>query len=198
MRATTLLLLFCSFTLSVEVGGNLIAQSEIQDQKQQVQSKDSENVPSATVTNTPISVEKARVRARILHETFHGTLQVMHRDFFREDEGRKIPSRSLEDVFSELKRSHEISLRWIAVDLEAMNIDNKPQSDFEKEAVRVLKSGKPEYESVIGNEFHFAGKIRLSATCLSCHASRRSSNDDRAAGLIISFPLKPSERVPKR
>lgn len=139
--------------------------------------------------NSPANIVEARGRARILHETLHGTLQVMHRDFFREDEGLKIPSRSLEDVFRELSRSYGVKLHWIAVDLKAMNVDNEPQSDFEKKAVRVLKSGKHEFESVVDNHYHYAGRIRLSAICLSCHASRRSSNDDRAAGLVITMPL---------
>jgi hypothetical protein len=37
----------------------------------------------------------------------------MHRDFFREDEKLTIPSRSLEDVFRELTRSHGVELRWL-------------------------------------------------------------------------------------
>lgn len=140
--------------------------------------------------HSPTTISEARSRARILHETLHGALQVMHRDFFREDEGLKIPSRSLEDVFSELARSYGVKLHWIAVDLKAMNVDNEPKTEFEKEAARILKSGKGEFESTTGDEFHFAGRIRLSATCLSCHASRRSSNDDRFAGLVITMPLK--------
>jgi len=140
--------------------------------------------------NAPQSVQEARGRARVLHETLHGALQVMHRDFFRDGERLKIPSRSLEDVFSELARSYGVKLHWIAVDLKAQNVDNEPKSDFEKQAARALKSGKAEFESVSASEFRFAGKIRLSATCLSCHASRRSNNDDRAAGLVIIMPMK--------
>lgn len=141
----------------------------------------------------PSSVAEARSRARLLHETLHGSLQVMHRDFFSKDEGLKIPSRSLEDVFDELARRYEVKLRWMAVDLKAMNVDNEPKTKFEKEAVRMLKSGKEEFESATESEFRFAGRIRLSATCLSCHASRRSSNETRFAGLIITMPLKKSE-----
>lgn len=192
MKTTHIFWAIYSLILTVGIGRGVVAQPGSDQQQKLVQSRDTENEQPAPASIAPISEDEARVRAQILHETLHGSLQVMHRDFFREDEDKNIPSRSLEDVFRELKRHHGISIRWIAVDLEAMNIDNKPKTDFEKEAVRVLKSGKPEYESVIGNEFHYAGKIRLSATCLSCHASQRSSNDDRAAGLIISFPLKPS------
>ncbi|WP_236696220.1 c-type heme family protein [Rhodopirellula islandica] len=142
-----------------------------------------------------LTVDEARARAMILHETLHGSLQVMHRDFFREDEGLSIPSRSLEDVFAELERTYGIELRWMAVDLKAMNIDNEPESKFEQEAVGVLRSGKNTHEAAADGVYRFAGKIRLSATCLSCHASRRSNNDDRAAGLVISIPLNRSDRT---
>jgi hypothetical protein len=70
-----------------------------------------------------------------------------------------------------------------------MNIDHEPKSEFEKEVVRAIKSGKQEFESVESNRYRFAGRIRLSATCLSCHASRRTSNDDRSAALVITMPL---------
>lgn len=140
--------------------------------------------------NVAHTVAEARGRARILHEALHGALQVMHRDFFREDEGLSIPSRSLEDVFKELARTYSVQLKWLAVDLAAMNQDNQAKTDFEKAAVRMLQSGKPEFESVTADEYRFAGRIRLSATCLSCHASRRSSNDERSAGLVIIMPLK--------
>lgn len=140
--------------------------------------------------HAPTTIVEARGRARLLHETLHGALQVMHRDFFREDEGLKIPSRSLEDVFRELARSHAIKLRWIAVDANAMDVDHEAKTKFEKDAVRSLKSGKEEFESVTDDEYRFAGRIRLSATCLACHASRRSSNDDRSAGLVIIMPTK--------
>lgn len=135
------------------------------------------------------SIVEARDRARLLHETLHGALQVIHRDFFREEESLKIPSRSLEDVFREIARQHNVKLRWIAVDLKAMNIDNEAESEFEKAAVKALKSGQSDYEQTADGEYRFAGRIRLSATCLSCHASRRSSNADRTAGLVIRMPL---------
>ncbi|MEZ6053534.1 MAG: DUF3365 domain-containing protein [Planctomycetaceae bacterium] len=152
--------------------------------------QETDSIATQINKNAPDTVVEARGRARILHETLHGALQVMHRDFFREDEGLNIPSRSLEDVFSELATSYGVELQWIAVDLKAMNVDNEPSSDFEKEAVRVLKTGQDEFESIADNRYRFVGKIRLSAICLSCHASARSSNDTRAAGLVISMPLK--------
>ncbi|MBL8854711.1 MAG: DUF3365 domain-containing protein [Planctomycetaceae bacterium] len=146
---------------------------------------------SSSVDDDAVSTkDEARQRARILHEVFHGTLQVIHRDYFREDNGLKIPSRSLEDVFAQLAENHGVQARWIAVDLKAMSIHNEPTTEFELDAVKAIKAGNAEYEAVVDGRFHFAGRIRLSSQCLSCHASRRTSNDDRSAGLIISMPLK--------
>jgi len=187
---TTLLLIGVSLVLSVWLSGSGVAQSG--SQAPATKSTDEQAAADSATQineNSPTTAIEARGRARILHETLHGTLQVMHRDFFREDEGLKIPSRSLEDVFSELAETWGVKLHWIAVDLKAMSVDNEPETDFEKEAARVLKSGKAEYESVSRKEFRFAGRIQLSAICLSCHASRRSSNDERAAGLVITMPL---------
>jgi hypothetical protein len=66
----------------------------------------------------------------------------------------------------------------------------KPRDDFEKEAVKQLGAGKPYYDTVDGSFYRFAGAIRLSSQCLKCHAPRRTSTDDRTAGLVISMPLR--------
>jgi len=135
---------------------------------------------------------EARTRARMLHETIHGALQVMHRDFFDPDQRLSIPSRSLEDVFKELGQSWQVSVHWLVVNAEAMNVDNEPRDDFEREAAKQLASGKPEYAVKDGNVYRFAGAIRLASQCLKCHAPRRTSTEDRVAGLVISMPLRGS------
>jgi hypothetical protein len=138
----------------------------------------------------PAKLAEARKRARLLHETLHGALQVMHRDFFRDDEGSAIPSRSLEDVFTGLVDRFDVELRWLAVNADAMSIDHSPQTDFERKAVKALAAGKQEFETSEGNLYRYAGSIRLSSQCLKCHAPRRTSTEDRAAGLVISMPFK--------
>ncbi len=136
------------------------------------------------------SVQEARARARILHEAFHGALQVMHRDFFDEDDARVLPSGSLEDVFAALKHSYNIQVRWLAVNAKAMNIDHEAGSDFEKQAVAALASGEKEYELVTADEYLHVGTIRLASQCLKCHLPQRTSTADRAAALSIRMPLK--------
>lgn len=140
--------------------------------------------------HAPVTVDEARGRAKILHETLHGALQVMHRDFFDEDEGSKIPSRSLEDVFKEIKRSYGVELRWMAVDTVPMSVHNKPKSEFDHEAVDAMLKGKTEFESVKGDVYQRAAQIRLASQCLKCHSPNRTSNEDRSAALVISIPIK--------
>lgn len=139
---------------------------------------------------TTISVTEARHRARILHDAFGGALQVMHRDFFREDQRLKLPSKSLEDVFAEMLETHQIVLRWLAVNANAMNVDHQPKTDFDKQAIKVLSGNNEEFEMVSNDTFRFAGAIPLSASCVRCHVRNRTSNNEKKAALSISIPLK--------
>jgi hypothetical protein len=148
--------------------------------------------PIDPTTSRPGSVAEARARARILHEAFHGALQVVHRDFFDEDDARVLPSGSLEDVFTELEKQFDIKIRWLAVNAKAMNIDHEASDDFEKDAVQALQSGKKEYERVSDDRYLHVGTIRLASQCLKCHLPRRTSTADRSAALSISMPLKPA------
>lgn len=171
-------ILFCTAVLASALIANVFADEP---------KSDTEPItPAATV-------EEARARARILHEAFHGALQVMHRDFFDEDDARVLPSGSLEDVFKELERSYNVQVRWLAVNAKAMNVDHEPNSDAEKKAVKALAGGKQEYELATDGEYLHVGTIRLASQCLKCHLPRRTSTEDRAAALSIKMPLKRSE-----
>lgn len=141
----------------------------------------------------PTSVSEASARARLLYESFHGTLQVVHRDFFDEDESRLIPSQSLEDVFIEMSKGFDVDMKWLVVETDVVNVDHQPEDDFEKAAVVALKDGQPRFEAVEGDRFRFAGPIRLASQCLKCHVQKRTSTDARKAGLLISMPINLSE-----
>lgn len=146
---------------------------------------------AAASEDLPATVDEARGRARMLHETLHGVLQVVHRDFFREDESLMLPSQSLEDVFAALADQWGVQIRWLAVDAAAMNVDHQPRDAFEKRAVAALAKGATEYAAVEEGRYRHAGTIQLSSQCLKCHLPRRTSTEDRAAGLVISLPLQP-------
>ena len=140
-------------------------------------------------TAAPLSVPEARARARLVHMTINGALQVMHRDFFRRNGSKVIPSKSLEDVFKTLAEDSSIQAHWLAGDGTVMNTDNKPRDDFEQKAIRKIIAGEKEYEAAEKGTFRFAGSIALQNECLKCHVPDRTSLEDRFAALVVSIPL---------
>lgn len=143
-------------------------------------------------------VAEARLRSRLLHEAIHGSLQVMHRDFFG-DGGRRlpIPSESLEDVFSELEETWQVKVRWLAVNAKAMNIKHRPDSPFDEQAVKAITEGSEMYDASADGIYQYAGKINLGNQCLKCHVPQRTSLEDRKAAVVITMPLKLRDLVEK-
>ena len=135
------------------------------------------------------SAEEARGRAKLLHETVHATLQYVHHEYYREDEGLTIPAATLQRVFQELAERQKVELRWLAVDGQAMNADHKPRDEFEKQAAAAIAAGKGEFEQTNGGNYRRAAAITLTSECLKCHLPNRKSNEDRSAGLIVTIPL---------
>lgn len=144
----------------------------------------------AVAARPAASVEEARDRARLLHETIHSTLHVVHHQYYRLDEGLELPAATLKDVFRELADRHKIELRWLVVDGQAMNVAHKPRDKFEEEAAKVLASGQIEHEFSQEGVYRHAGAITLASECLKCHVPNRTSTKPRTAGLVISMPLE--------
>lgn len=135
-------------------------------------------------------VAEARLRSRLLHETIHGSLQVMHRDFFRDGDDRQpIPSESLEDVFAELERTWQVKVRWLAVNAKVMNAAHRPTTPFDERAVKAITDGGESFDASEGGVYQYAGKINLGNQCLKCHVPGRTSLEDRKAAVVISMPL---------
>jgi hypothetical protein len=135
-------------------------------------------------------VDAARRQAELLHAAIHLTLQSVHQQYYREDEGLPIPAAILKDVFAELERKQHVNLRWLVVEGQAMNTDHKPKTPFENEAVKVLKSGKSAFDRAENGVYRRAGSIELTNHCLKCHVPDRKSTENRTAGLIIAIPIK--------
>ena len=147
--------------------------------------------PTAETTAAPLpSVDEARGRARLLYETIQATLQVVHHEYYREDEKLPIPARTFKKVFRELADHQKVEIHWLAVNAQAMNQDHIPQNDFEKKAVSALASGAEEYELVEAGLCRHVGLITLTSECLKCHVPNRTNLKNRAAGLVISIPIE--------
>lgn len=135
------------------------------------------------------SIETARQIATILHESMHSALQITHDRYYREDEGLMIPAAALQEVFDEIESKRKITLRWLVVEGQAMNIDHEANDDFEKAAVKALISGKASHEETTATIYRRAAPITLSNHCLKCHVPDRRNTNDRKAGLIVSIPI---------
>ncbi len=133
---------------------------------------------------------EALVRARLLHAAFDGTLRVMHRDFFHKGDSKAIPSESLKDVFKAMAEEHGITIRWLATAATVMNVENKAKDDFETDALKSITGGGKEVSVVSQGKLRYVGSIPLQNQCLKCHASDRTSLEDRFAALEISLPVR--------
>lgn len=137
---------------------------------------------------------RRRRQAKLLHSTYEATLHTVHREYFREGGRTPIPARVLEEVFYWVDEETRGETRWIAVNTEAMSIDHNAESEFEKQAVKVLSTGEEEYEQVEGGMYRRVGAITLFASCLKCHESAATQlrTKRRVAGLVINIPIKPN------
>jgi len=137
-----------------------------------------------------VSVKVARERAKLLHNIYSATLDVIHHRYFRAEKSN-IPARVMEDVFSEIARRENIKANWIAVNTRAMSIDHQPQDDFEKQAAKVIAAGKRDYERVEQGVYRRAEGISLmNRGCLGCHLRFGATGKaKRFAGLVITIPV---------
>ena len=137
-----------------------------------------------------VPVEVARDRARLMHDIYTATLEVMHHRYFHREKS-VVPARAMEDVFDEMKLHSKTEARWIAVNLRAMSIDHEPETDFEKHAVREIVAGKSDVEIIEGGYFRRATVIPLHDGCISCHEGtfRQPTKSPKYAGLVISIPV---------
>jgi Protein of unknown function (DUF3365) len=144
---------------------------------------------TATDLVAPSTVSEARSRAMLLHEVIRGTLQVVHRDFFDDEDSRAIPSASFEDVFRGMAEQFDVKLKWLVVNADVVNVDHVATDEFEKNAVQLLATGKPYVEATEAKLYRYVGPIHLDSQCLKCHVKMRTSNKPRKSGLLISMPI---------
>ena len=103
--------------------------------------------------SVPSSVEEARARAILLHDTMETMLHEVHREYYREDENLMLPAAAIKSVFRGLGKRHHVRFRWLAVEGQPMNIEHEASTEFEKEAARALSGGETAYERVGDGEY---------------------------------------------
>jgi hypothetical protein len=136
-----------------------------------------------------VTVAEARRQAEVLHATVHVSLQLVHHNLYREDEGLLLPAAVMREVFAELEAEQPVKLRWLVVEGQAMNADHLANDQFERDAVAALIKGDAAYEEVANGLYRRAGPITLGNVCLKCHVPDRKTTEDRTAGLIVAIPV---------
>lgn len=160
-------------------------------QEPTVGNRNGDEQPSAESNNRdPLPVAAARQRAKLLHEVYAATLDVMHHRYFR-GERAIVPARALEDVFAEIDRQQGIKARWIAVNTRAMSISHEPKTDFEKLAAKAIADGRDELDEIDEGYYRRAGAIPLGSSCIACHTGffKERPKKPLFAGLVISIPV---------
>ncbi len=145
-------------------------------------------------TTLPATVEEARMRAKLLYSALHGSLRVIHRDYFRRSQKQKIPTESLRDVFAAMEAEWNVKIRWLATNENAMNVDNQASDEFQFEALKQITSGKKEHEAVEGDRYRFAGTIPLGSECLKCHDADRDNLEEKYSAMEVDILLRPAPK----
>ncbi|RLS56330.1 MAG: DUF3365 domain-containing protein [Planctomycetota bacterium] len=148
------------------------------------------STPPSIDDENRVPVAVARDRAKVMHDIYSATLDTIHHRYFHRDTA-VIPARAMEDVFAEMKRNSQVEARWIAVNLRAMSIDHEPETEFEKQAARVIGGGQSEFEQIEGGYYRRATAIPLVNGCIACHEGsfRQPTKAPKFAGLVISIPV---------
>lgn len=146
--------------------------------------------------NEGLSREVARDRAKVMHDVYAATLEVLHDRYFHGPRAM-VPARAMQDVFSAIKQESKVEARWISVSMKPMSIDHAPESDFEKKAAKAIAAGKSHFEVVEDGYYRRAGAIPLSSGCVGCHGGffKEPSKKPKFAGLVISVPVRKSHPV---
>lgn len=185
MPLTSIALAACVLCITV----NLLADTD-EDTKSRPNEKTNPASTERPDDEKLVTVAVARERAKLTHEIYAATLDVMHHRYFL-NERSTIPARAMEDVFKTIERESNITARWISVNAKAMSIDHEPETAFERKAARSLARGEAKIEVVQDGYYRRAGRIRLTTGCISCHVGfAADAKVDRFAGLVISIPIR--------
>lgn len=139
----------------------------------------------------PLTSKEARRQARTLQTVYESSLHMMHHYYFDDDEGMRIPAKALEDVFAFSDAKTGWKTYWISVNSPPMNVDNKPDTPFEKKAAKALTAGQEEYDHIANGKYYRAGAITLTETCMHCHVPALTGEADQpvVAGLMTIIPI---------
>jgi len=172
----------------------VISQESPRELKNGVSSQKQQHESSKLDKTEGFPLAVARDRAKVMHEVYEATLEVMHHRYFHGDRAT-VPARAMQDIFSTIERQSKMKARWISVNMKPMSIDHEPETEFEKTAAKAISKGKSHVDVVENGYYRRAGAIPLRSGCVGCHGglSSGASTTPKFAGLVISVPLSENE-----
>lgn len=103
--------------------------------------------------------------------------------------GHRPSAVAFREVFARIAEQRGVTLRWLAVEGVAMNVDHEPHDDFERSAAQAIRAGEKSFERVEHGVYRRAGAVALTNVCIKCHVSDRKTVEERSSGLIVAVPL---------
>jgi hypothetical protein len=134
------------------------------------------SLPAADPASTA-AVDSARRETKML-DTLYKTAIVSVTDFYVEDETSTAAATSFKPVFKAMKDNQYHEVRLVDGLGEAINPDNSPRDDFEKEAMKAMLAGEASFERV--ETVDGKSQLRTMTTlpmvmqkCVLCHENYR-------------------------
>jgi len=156
------------------------------------------NADAAPAEDKQPSLDVARDRAKVMHNIYAATLEVLHERYFHGPRAM-VPARAMQDIFATIKQQSKVEAHWISVNMKPMSINHTPKTSFEKQAARHIAAGKSSFEAVEEGYYRRAGAIPLGSGCVGCHGGffKEPSKKPKFAALIISVPVHklPAEKL---
>lgn len=135
------------------------------------------------------AVERAKKQAKML-DTLYKTAIVLITEHYVDDSKALAAGDAFQALFKSMKDNGFHEVRLLDATGEAYDSDNEPKTEFEKNAIKALLSGKPIYEQVVkeGEKQYLLSATPIPVVmekCTLCH-----SNYEGVKGPIGSLALK--------
>jgi hypothetical protein len=148
---------------------------------------------AAAPANSP-EVERARREVRLLDDIYKSAIVLITKHYV--DEKSDLPAgEAFKVLFNSMKEKGWHEVRLLDGTGEPLNDVNKPQDDFERQAIKAMLAGKPYYEELATRD----GKQFLRAAtpvpvvmekCTLCHENYRGKKIIGALGYTLPLETK--------
>lgn len=130
------------------------------------QSQAEEPKPAAPVK---MSLAEGRRTVDLLNDVYVNSVVLVHGTYVK-DRGTVAAATVARQLFETLGKKGWPETRWLSTNGRPFNPAHNPKDTFERDAIAVLKQGKPRFERVEGDRLRVATLVPIvDKSCLMCH-----------------------------